>query len=643
MTRIDESAENAPNPMVVTATSERRRTQRPPFRWFIVLLLAAMGVVASWYFWGGQPTGRSRAARTLPLEDSYAPPEKDFARWNRHSEYVGSQACRDCHREQFDTYLQTAHSSALTPVNPADEPADGLFDHRLSGRRYRAVRRDGKLWHEESVPGADGAEVLLTSLPVAYRVGSGRFGRTYLCEAQGFLVESPITWYEPRHGWGMSPGYDSPQHQSFERVIPESCLLCHAGQLETNAGSELRMRLVEDAIGCERCHGPGRAHIEQRSAADAGLRVADDSIVNPQRLSRRLSEAVCQQCHLQGDIQFRGRGVRVADFRPGEPLEKYRCEFRIRKPGNMMTIVGHFEQLALASCYRQSDSLTCVTCHDPHAPVAPEDKAGHYRSVCLSCHAEPDCKLPLPEREKSENDCVRCHMPGSETEVPHVAFTHHRIGIHPLHETAHVTGRNEPLIPLSDLTVLSEADRQRALALSWTYLFLRLGPDMHRAQGQELARRVEVAMGNLPEEAVDAPVEVARAEFNLARGDVRGASLSAERALAFEELQTGDRVRALVVLANVDFREGRFATARGRYLALTRLRRDPSDWHLLGLVENNCGNIEAAIRALETSSGLDPAAPGPYEALAAIHHARREFDAEDRVRARLEQLSGAAD
>ena len=309
-----------------------------------------------------------------------------------------------------------------------------------------------------------------------------------------------------------------------------------------------------------------------------------------------------------------------------------------------MTVVGHFEQLALAECYRQSELLSCVTCHDPHAPVAPDDRAEHYRAVCLSCHTEPGCKLPLPERhEKSENDCVKCHMPGSETDVPHVAFTHHRIGIHPLKSEPSSAARNDPLIALSDLTQLPDADRHRALGLAWTYMFLRMGPQMQRSPaGEELGRRVEVALRNLPDEAVDPPVEVARAEFHFALGDFRSAYQSAERALRFEDIETGEKVRALVVLATIDFAQVRSAAARGRYRALSQLRRDPNDWRYLGLAENDCGDAPAAIRALETSCRLDPASPGPYEALAAIHHARREFDAEDRVRARLAQIGAAA-
>ena len=594
--------------------------------------------MAGWY---ALHAGKSSESSAAPRSAASAPGGAQASEWREHPEYVGSRACRDCHRDEFESYLETAHSRALSHVDPEREPADGVFDHALSGRRYRVARRDGQIWHAESLLPASGGQALdLTSLPLKYAVGSGHFGKTYLCEREGFLVESPVTWYETRKEWGMSPGYDTPRHQSFGRVVPENCLLCHAGQVETRVDSELKMRLVEEAIGCERCHGPGRAHVERQRGLAAQGTGRDETVVNPRKLPRHLSEAICQQCHLQAEIHVAGRGVRMSDFRPGLPLEPYRCEFRIRKPGSGMTVVGHFEQLAKSACYRASESLTCITCHDPHAPVAGEERAEHYRTICLSCHADRGCKLPLEEREKrSENNCVQCHMPGSQTEVPHVAFTHHHIGVHPLKKEPAGSGRDS-LIPISDLSLLSDSDRQRALALASAYLYLQLGPDRQREpHGQELARQTDVALRKLPADAQDASVEVARAEFELTRNDVRGARQAARRALAREGLQTGEQIRALVVLATIDFRQGNFEAARGEYESLTKLRLDASDWHYLGLCENNCGNVPAALAALEESCRLDPASTGPYSTLADIHHARHDYAAERRARERLAILN----
>jgi predicted CXXCH cytochrome family protein len=558
--------------------------------------------------------------------------------WQTQSEYVGSQACRKCHPDQFASYQDTAHSRTLTEVEPELEPLDGTFDHEPSNRRYRTIRREGQVVHEETLLLADGSEFAPTSIPLRYRVGSGNFGRTYLCDGgNGFLVESPVTWYEPTKSWGMSPGYDNARNQSFTRLVPENCLFCHVGQVETNAASDFRMRLSENAIGCERCHGPGRSHVELCSAARAPDSATENSIVNPRRLSRQLSEAICQQCHLQGDVHVLARNVRMADYRPGLPLEGFRCEFRFRTPSSMQ-IVGHVEQMWQSACYRRSESLTCTTCHDPHFPVAPAERTAHYRAVCLTCHGDPGCRLPLVTREGSQNDCVHCHMPHAATEVPHVAFTHHHIGIHPL--TDQPVGIGDDVIhALSDLSQLSEADRQRTKALAWDQLWQRIGSDRQSRTARAVDRQIDDLLDRLPVGVIDFQVETARAELFLARGKHANAAHAAVRALDFADIRTDEQARVLVVLATIEFGQNLFEEARLRFETLSRLRINARDWYYLGLCENNCGRVEEAIRALQKSLELDPASVGTYEALAAIHHARLELDAERRLRESITRLN----
>src|SRR5436190_1928175 len=79
------------------------------------------------------------------------------------------------------------------------------------------------------------------------------------------------------------------------------------------------------------------------------------------------------------------------------------------------------------------------------------------------------------------------------------------------------------------------------------------------------------------------------------------------------------------------FSQNQFEEALSRYRRLAQLRLDAEDWHHLGMCENNCGHPEAAIRALETASRIDPAELEYYEALALIHQARHDRDATRRL------------
>src|SRR5262249_53400640 len=117
------------------------------------------------------------------------------------AQYIGSAACAGCHTRNHKSYLLTAHSKALSDVDPGLEPPDGSFEHKASGRSYRVYRKDGQLRHEEVLRTAEGQEIARVDLPVRYLVGSGHFSRTYIVEVEGFLHESPITWYTSKSSW----------------------------------------------------------------------------------------------------------------------------------------------------------------------------------------------------------------------------------------------------------------------------------------------------------------------------------------------------------------------------------------------------------------------------------------------------------
>ena len=437
--------------------------------------------------------------------------------------------------------------------------------HLRNGDIERA-HRGGRLIHEVSLLLADGSELLQTQFPVRYRFGSGHFGRGYLAQLNGFLVESPISWFESRQTWGLSPGFEGPNQLPFGRSIPEFCLFCHSGHFERSTVSDMRMRVIEPSIGCERCHGPGKAHLDQQAASHANNAVADGhGIVNPRRLTRKLAEAICHQCHLQGDVRVPARGRRAADFHPGEPLEKYRQEYAVRKPRAEMQVVGHVGQLAQSACYRASDALKCTTCHDPHTPIAPENRADHYRTVCLACHDDEACKLGFAERtDQRQNDCAACHMPSRPTEMMRIAFTHHQIGKHPLQEEPiPAAGDDDLLIPLFDMAALSEGDRQRSRALAWEDHFVGSGAsgDMP-ALRRETGRRAEQLLKILPADYVDGAVEIALARLYYVSGRMTEAENAARRALKFVDLPTEPRSGqrpswATPVSSNSDFRRRR--------------------------------------------------------------------------------------
>ncbi len=580
------------------------------------------------------------------MGDTNSTPAKTVA-WRKKPDYVGSAACQACHADQFASHQNSSHGRSLCETSVDAELPETVFDHDPSGMRFRSRRVASKLEHEACLLLADGSEFGSTRFHPTHRLGSGVAAQAYLIATDGTFLESPIAWWEADRRWNMSPGYDVPRHPSFRRVVNESCLGCHSGLVKTRVDDDLRMEFVEQAIGCERCHGPGRRHIEQESARRNPPEQAERAIVNPRRLSRSLSEAVCRQCHLHGHLQVAARGVRSSDFRPGEPLENYRHDYQIAEAasptpnGSSPSQVGaHAAQLQQSACYQKSETLTCITCHNPHTIVAPADRPAHYRMICLTCHQEESCQAPLPERvEKAQDDCVACHMPQASPRTPHMTFTRHTIGRHLQKTESDLQDGGDRVIPLFDLAALPAHDRQRSLGLAWQQLFVREGGAREASPERRHAgdRAVEL-LSKLPEDFVDDAVAGALAEVYHSRQETAAAERAAWRVLEFAEPSSSARISARTVLGIGAYDAGSFAEAVEHFRELNRLHRSGRDLMRQALCEYRLEDTEAAIRTLQSSIEWDPATITDREFLAAIYFERRDKAAEKTLKSQIRLL-----
>ena len=537
--------------------------------------------------------------------------------------YVGSQACVECHPDEFDTYRRTPHSLALADIDLDTEPPDAEFEHASSRRVYRNYRRDDQLWHRESIRAQNGQQVVLGDYPVRYVIGSGNHSRSYLIEIDGFLVESPLTWYTSRKEWSLSPGYDKTRF-GFSRPASFQCLNCHAGRVGSVEGSVHRLDLLEYAIGCERCHGPGSLHVKRWNSNDDQVGDADLTIVHPGRLQRELQEAICDQCHLRSATTVAVRGRSVSDFRPGLPGEYFQVHYGLKVPNQEMKVAGHAEQMRLSRCYQGSETLTCTTCHNPHDKPAHEIGRAYYRQRCLSCHASDPCGVSEEDRiAQAQNDCSTCHMPQVPIDVPHFAFTHHRIGIHSAtaekvdpddHTVEAMIGNLEAM---HDLSHLSRADRERIEGLGYLDMASAAMLKGQVQVFQNYRQRAERILQGVYQQGLrDAEVEVALAGLFSDR-DQQQAIRYAEAALAKdEELSPDARANAHLILGGAFFRLQQNSSAIQSLEKLVRLRRNAEDWMMLGICQFRAGQIPQAIAALQQAAAISPDRPDVHQYLA---------------------------
>ncbi len=305
-------------------------------------VLAVLAAVAAWLAWRSAagphgPAPTAAAAHPDPRR-TYTGPYRNI---NPDVQYVGDAQCVGCHEDIAKSYALHPMGRSLAPI--ADEtarqpppcltgrggeaiPDDAHNPFMTFGRRFRMERQGERAWHRQTAFDESGKPVVEWAQEVRWAIGSGMKGRSYLTEQDGYLLQTPISWFAPTRpfpptgkgrveGWDLSPGFGPAVLAG--RLVPASCLVCHANRVREDADHPDRFEppVFEGcAIGCERCHGPGELHVRREGA---------NTIINPAKLSPDLRDAVCEQCHLEGEARVLRAGRGLQDFRPGLPL----CDF----------------------------------------------------------------------------------------------------------------------------------------------------------------------------------------------------------------------------------------------------------------------------------------------------------------------------
>jgi tetratricopeptide (TPR) repeat protein len=427
-----------------------------------------------------EPRGAEVAGTASPHEDPRRTYPTPYRNVRPEVQPVGDAACAECHPQQAQTYRRHPMGRSLAPVahNPAPEHYDAAAHNafQAAGFEYRVERQDPRVIHREVRRDPEGEVIAETEADVQFVLGSGEHGCSYLINRDGYLFQSPISWYSQKAIWDLSPGYTS-RHHHFERAVEAECLYCHCNHADAVEGTLNRYRepiFRGYAIGCERCHGPGQLHVQARAAgAPVGQASslpdarqtgslphdADDTIVNPRHLPPALREAVCEQCHLQGESRVVRAGRDRFEYRPGLPLELFWEVFvRAAAVTNNPRAVSHVEQMHASRCFQASAGrMGCISCHDPHRLPEPAERVAYYRDRCLACHRQDGCTLPLAERQRTNpaDNCTACHMPARHSSnIAHASITDHRVIRRPDGDTPRERTREDeeqtseaPLVP----------------------------------------------------------------------------------------------------------------------------------------------------------------------------------------------------
>ena len=446
---------------------------------------------------------------------------------------VGSAACATCHPEQEAT--RATHHMARTGefVSPVNRAA--WFDLERLGHTVEwpdASTRPPAYHHE-------GDATFLTVQEQSGKTHQAQVGAVFGSGFRGFtpvalapkrgLRELRLSYFREAAHWVMTPGSkDDPDPLGYARSseTSEDCLRCHSTSLVWKDDLLDSERSVL-GIQCERCHGPGSAHVDAVNSV-AGTA----SIFNPGHLRGRAQVEFCSECH---------RGP--ANAEPHTVL--LRLPRLARHAG-----LG----LQLSACFLRSppaETITCLDCHDPHRNIKHGEE--NYNASCLRCHPAPEAVHR--NAVKREDDCVGCHMPVEKRGFFGLSFTDHWIRV-PEAPPPWKTEKKDVYVELLDRAYRQAISGARVAPERAAKLRMRLGKLLVRSG------RTDEGLTWLREALTFEPLykdRILSAEYH--RDSGRGAD--ARRLLEETIRKTPEHNRAYYTLAQLHLKAGELKLAAG--------------------------------------------------------------------------------
>lgn len=466
----------------------------------IVTSLVVVGaVVAGWYVWapmqesssvagsdsvaevtvmeaksdvgeGSSSVANRIGAQLQPIMASLSLPAGKLPQQTSSKGFVSSDACRECHAEQYDSWHDSYHRSMTQLATPDAVIGDfSVGTVNAYGRDFVLSRRGDEFWvnmHDPETQVTENAERI--DRRIIMTTGSHLMQMYWYAGTDGReLGQLPIAWLCETEEWVPRDAlFISPPPQPLRPTMGRwnaVCIKCHTthGQPRVDPEGEqpADSHVGELGISCEACHGPGDEHVRWHRSSEAGSTGNDQQpdalrdVVHPLKTDHRVSSQVCGQCHgiwfenseqRHHEFLTNGRAFIAGDqisqhghvFGTDQPVTPYVTNFLKQNPhfaedrfwsDGMARVSGSdFSGMMRSPCYERG-TLACTSCHQMHHDSSDDRIRSDWatdqlkpealgRESCLQCHErfrDDDVlvKHTHHSTKSSGSDCYNCHMP----------------------------------------------------------------------------------------------------------------------------------------------------------------------------------------------------------------------------------------
>jgi DmsE family decaheme c-type cytochrome len=194
------------------------------------------------------------------------------------------------------------------------------------------------------------------------------------------------------------------------------CGDCHAETVADtqNTPHALALDGRAAAAGCADCHGDPTAHVAAPDAPGSMLAFRDEpaSTIN----------TACGSCHedthAPGSNPHIRAGLACTDCHSVHHESSHiplPAEFEALDQSSTMCFDCHqetFSQFAFNERHRLAEgSISCSSCHDPHAPRSGARLGGFRQAMCTECHPDTDGPFVFEHTASRVDGCIACHAP----------------------------------------------------------------------------------------------------------------------------------------------------------------------------------------------------------------------------------------